>query len=82
MTGDHNMQRGSPRGRTSRTRKAIIDPATQSARPRPEPTVRFALPGEGERLIFELRTAHGSVVRIVAPRREPPVPVDERRTGG
>lgn len=49
---------------------------------RPEPPARYALPGEGERLIFELRTAHGSVVRTVAPRCEPPVPVDERRTGG
>lgn len=59
---------------------AILDPAAQSARPRAEPTARFALPGEGEPLIFELRTAHGSVVRIVAARREPPVPVGERRT--
>ena len=33
--------------------------------------MRFALPGEAERVIFELRTAHGNVVQIVRPRRAP-----------
>ena len=47
-----------------------------------EPTVRFALPGEGERVIFELRTAHGTVVQTMQPRLVSAMTADPRGTAG
>ena len=60
----------------------MLEPTAPSAPPRPEPTVRFALPGEGERVIVELRTAHGNVVQIVQPRLVPAGLADHRRPRG